>query len=412
MVMKGSLQAYKDVIKSPGASSLLLAVVPPRIAYGMITLSIYFKVQRETGSIATAGLATGLCALFGALTTGLRGLAVDRFGIIWPLRIMVPLYSASIVALSLVSERNAMILLAALNGLLAPPINLSIRPLWKFTVAADRLRTAYALDASSMRAVAVFAPVLATTLSLSVGPNFALRVCALLMILGALLMAPIHQVKNWQPEPKEVGELPIWRVRGFQILILEAIVIGFGRGAFEIGIPATGTLAGVPGRVGTVLAIMAAMYVVGGLVAGAMSRKISALRAYRSNYLIWALAAVPLAFTNMDWSIMIAVAIIGFFGGAGQVFYWEITEAIRPKGTAVQTIAWLWAVEGTAAALGIALGGYLAEHFSPRYSLAIMSFSLFVGLLVITLGRRHLKAANRIVESGDETTPPDPAKPM
>jgi hypothetical protein len=325
---------------------------------------------------------------------------------------MVPLYATTIFALSLSSERNTMIFIAALTGLLAPPINLSIRPLWKFTVVAERLRTAYALDASSMRAVAVFAPVIATTLSLSVDPDVALRVCSLLMLLGALLMARIHQVKNWQPEPKEVGELPIWRVRGFQLLILEAVVIGFGRGAFEIGIPATGTLAGVPGRVGTVLAIMAAMYVVGGLVAGAMSRKISALHAYRTNYLIWALAAVPLAFTNMDWSIMIAVAIIGFFGGAGQVFYWEITEAIRPKGTAVQTIAWLWAIEGTSAALGITLGGYLAENFSPRFSLAITSASLFIGLLVITLGKRHLKAADRIVESGDETTPPDPAKPM
>ncbi|MEY3318277.1 MAG: hypothetical protein RL540_649, partial [Actinomycetota bacterium] len=326
--MKESLKAYKEVIKSPGALRLLIAVVPPRIAYGMITLSIYFKVQQETGSIATAGFATGLSALTGALTTGFRGVAIDRFGIKWPLRIMVPLYAGTIFALSLSSDRNSMIFIAALTGLLAPPINLSIRPLWKYTVVAQRLRTAYALDASSMRAVAVFAPVLATTLCLSVDPDVALQACSFLMLLGALLLAPIHQVKTWQPEPKEVGELPIWRVRGFQLLVLEAIVIGFGRGAFEIGIPATGTLAGVPHRVGTVLAIMAAMYVVGGLVAGAMSRKISALRAYRSNYLIWALAAVPLAFTNMDWSIMIAVAIIGFFGGAGQVFYWEITEAI------------------------------------------------------------------------------------
>lgn len=410
--MKESLKAYKEVIKSPGALRLLVAVVPPRIAYGMITLSIYFKVQQETGSIATAGFATGLSALTGALTTGLRGVAVDRFGIIWPLRIMVPLYAIAILSLSLSSERNLMIFLAALTGLFAPPINLSIRPLWKFTVVAERLRTAYALDASSMRAVAVFAPVLATTLSLSVDPDVALQVCALLMLSGALLLTPIHQVKTWQPEPKEVGELPIWRVRGFQLLVLEAVVIGFGRGAFDIGIPASGTLAGVPHRVGTVLAIMASMYVVGGLVAGAMSRKISALRAYRSNYLIWALAAVPLAFTNMDWSIMVAVAIIGFFGGAGQVFYWEITEAIRPKGTAVQTIAWLWAIEGTSAALGITLGGYLAETYSPRYSLAIASVSLFFGLLVITLGRKHLKAADRIVGPGDETTPPDPAKPM
>lgn len=41
-----------------------------------------------------------------------------------------------------------------------------------------------------------------------------------------------------------------------------------------------------------------------------------------------------------------------------------------------------------------------------------MSLSIFVGLLVITLGRRHLKAADRIFGPDDENTPPDPTKPL
>lgn len=381
---------YWEILRSPGTSRLLVAVIPPRFAYGMIGLSIYFKVHQETGSIASAGLATGASAIASAFTTGLRGMAVDRFGIVFPIGIMVPLYSSSLFALSLSDDLTLMILISALTGFLAPPINLSIRPLWKLIVGPEQLRTAYALDASVNGAISIFAPVIATALCLSISPQVSLQVCALLMMLGMLLLLPIHQVKTWQPEPRIIDELKIWKVRGFQLLILEAIIIGFGRGAFEIGIPAAGTSAGQSNRIGVVLAIGAVMSVVGAMIAGVIGTRISTMRGYRTTYLLWAIAAVPLYFTNMDWSIMATVAFIGLFGGALQIFYWEITEIVRPRGTAVQAIAWLWSVGGASAALGIVAGGYLAEKFSPSYSLALLSLSLFVGFLVINIGRRHL----------------------
>ena len=112
----------------------------------MIALAIYFKVQQETGSIAVAGLATGLNGLAGALTAGIRGAVIDRFGMIWPLRVLVPSYAALIVVLSLGTGRTELVVLATLLGLTAPPINLSVRPLWKITVPAEKIRTAFALD--------------------------------------------------------------------------------------------------------------------------------------------------------------------------------------------------------------------------------------------------------------------------
>ena len=149
------------------------------MAFGMISLAIYFKVQKATGSIAVAGLATGLNGLAGAITAGLRGAAIDRFGMRWPLRFLVPGYSIMMVVLSFATERTALVLIATFLGLSAPPINLSVRPLWKITVTKEKYRTAFALDTATMNAVGVVAPVLATTIALSFSPALALQVCAL-----------------------------------------------------------------------------------------------------------------------------------------------------------------------------------------------------------------------------------------
>jgi MFS family permease len=230
--MRGSLSNYMEVIKAPGALRLLLASLPSRTTYGMISLSIYFKVQQETGSIAVAGLAIGLNGLAGAITAGLRGAVIDRFGMIWPLRVLVPSYSALIVVLSFASGKTELVIIATILGLTAPPINLSVRPLWKITVPQEKIRTAFALDTATMNSVGVFAPVIATTISLSLDPAIALQVSATSMFIGGILLLGTWQVRQWEPERKEEKAPPIWRVRAIQLLAIEGVVMGFGSSSF------------------------------------------------------------------------------------------------------------------------------------------------------------------------------------
>ena len=85
------------------------------------------------------------------------------------------------------------------------------------------------------------------------------------------------------------------------------------------------------------------------------------------------------------------------------VFYWEIVEAVRPKGTPTAAIGWLWTFEGTALAIGAALSGYISEAFSPRYCLAAMSVCVLIGYLIISNGHVLLKSADRLpTQSEDE----------
>jgi MFS family permease len=184
--------------------------------------------------------------------------------------------------------------------------------------------------------------------------------------------------------------------------MLEAMFVGFGWGAFDVGIPAFATLEKIPGWSGPIFACLAITSVAGGLVAGLISRKTSALKGLLRTYALWMIATLPLALTYPGWSMALIALFIGFFGGAVQVFYWEVLEAVRPKGTAVSALGWIWTVDGSFMALGAALGGIIASQFSPRFTLLSTTIAVSIGLLVLTFGRKILEPANRITSEAED----------
>jgi MFS family permease len=184
--------------------------------------------------------------------------------------------------------------------------------------------------------------------------------------------------------------------------MIEGCFIGFGWGLFDVAVPAFATLEGVPQRTAWIFASMGIANVIGGLLAGLVSKNRSALSTMRKTYLIWFFVSIPIAFTYPGWSMAIFGAALGLVGGAIQVFYWEVMEAVRPKGSQTAALGWLWSVEGSFMALGAALGGYLSELFSPRLVLATTSVCIGLGFIVLSLGRERLKEADRIPESEED----------
>jgi len=293
-------------------------------------------------------------------------------------------------------SKTTLVLFAFVLGFSAPPINLSVRPLWSVTVPKEQVRTAYAIDTAVMNSVGVFGPILATSISLNSSPDIALRLCSILVIIGGLSLSFTPQLRNWIPEKKQAGDLAVWRTPAMQLMMVEGVFIGLGWGAFDIAVPAFATLENVAERTGLIFAIMAAGNVIGGLYAGSISKKTSSLKAFRTIYGAWFLLSLPLAFTYPGWSMMIVTASMSLMSGGLQVFYFEISEAVRPKGSAVSALGWLWTVEGTFASIGAALGGFVSEHYSPRYVLALTTFCVGMGYLVFKSGSKLLQAADRV----------------
>ncbi len=390
------MKRYLELFAFPQVIRLGVSAFPARLAYGMIGLGIFFKAEQETGSVAIAGFAIGLNSLAGSLTAGIRGSVMDRFGQKWPIRILVPMYSGLILLLNTMETRQSILITAFILGITAPPINLSVRPLWKDIVPDSYLRTAYAFDSSMMSTTSVIGPVVITALMLSSRPGFGLGTIATLMLIGGIALSLTPASRDWIPEKKQKGQQRLWRDRAIQLLMFEGCFIGFGWGVFDVAVPAFATQEGVQHRVAWIFAAFGAATVVGGLLGGLVSKKLAPLLALRRAYLLWLIACVPVAFTYPDWSMALVGACIGFLGGAVQVFYFEVLEAVRPKGSQTASLGWIWSVEGSFMALGAAVGGVVSESFSPRVGLAMLPIMIFIGLIILSIGRARLSAANDV----------------
>jgi MFS family permease len=396
------MNRYKELLAMPHVLILAISAFPARLAYSMIALGIFFKTEQTTGSIAAAGLAIGLNSLAGSLTAGIRGSVMDRWGQKWPLRILVPSYAALILTLNTMQSKESLLITAFILGATAPPINLSVRPLWKDIVPENFLRTAYALDSSMMSFTSVIGPVVITTLALSSHPGLGLGVTAALMLIGGTALALTSVSRNWIPEKKKKGQQRLWRDRAIQLLMFEGCFIGFGWGVFDVAVPAFATQEGVQHRVAWIFASFGAATVIGGLLGGLVSKKLAPLFALRRAYLLWLIACVPVAFTYPDWTMALMGACIGFLGGAVQVFYFEVLEAVRPQGSQTASLGWIWSVEGSFMAIGAAVGGVVSETLSPRIGLGILPIMIFIGLIILTIGRGRLSAANDVPTEAED----------
>jgi MFS family permease len=390
------MNRYRELMAFPQVIRLGLSAFPARLAYGMIGLGIFFKAEQETGSVAIAGLAIGLNSLTGSLTAGLRGSVMDKFGQKWPIRILVPMYSGLILLLNTMETRESILITAFVLGITAPPINLSVRPLWKDIVPDSYLRTAYAFDSSMMSTTSVIGPVVITALSLSSRPGFALGTIAALMFIGGVALSLTPASRDWIPERKQKGQQRLWRDRAIQLLMFEGCFIGFGWGVFDVAVPAFATQENVQDRVAWIFAAFGISTVIGGLIGGLVSKKLAPLSALRNTYLVWFITCIPIAFTYPDWTMALVGTFIGLIGGAVQVFYFEVLEAVRPQGSQTASLGWIWSVEGSFMAIGAAVGGVVSETFSPRIGLAMLPIMILFGLIVLTVGRARLSAANDI----------------
>lgn len=383
------MNVYREFLRTPGARNLLIAGTFPRLAYSMISLAIFFRVQEASGSIAVAGLAVGAASVAGAISAGLRGWLVDRYGQTKPILILAPAYALSAFALAAFAHSTVTaVSLSILVGLTAPPINISIRPLWLDIAGLDGVRTAYSFDAAVMNVIQMLGPVIVTFVALNLFPSAGLILVGVSMLIGGALLATNAHSRAWVPEERQEGEHGLMRSPAMRLLGLEGIAIGFGFGFIVIGIPAAAVDAGREDLTGWLMAAMGLGTIIGSIWAGVRAHGIAPGRGLRMSTLLTAVFMLPLPFVQPGWTMFAVLLISQIFMGPAHVFFFETIDLVRPRGTAVSALATLWMLEGAAAGLASAVGGSVAEAWGPGMTMALGCVAVFGSPLILTIGLR------------------------
>lgn len=359
----------------------------------MVSLAIFFLVQQASGSVAVAGLAVGISTGIGAITAGPRGHLVDRYGQTLPLLILVPSYALATIALALFAHSAVTaIVLAALVGLCAPPINMSIRPLWLMLAGPSRVRTAYSVDSAQNNLLQLVGPVVATFIALQVSPVAAILTVGASMLIGGLLLAVNPHSRRWVPEDRPADAQSVFRSPAMRLLAVEGAVMGLTIGLITIALPSLATASGMESMTGWLMAATGIGAIIGSAWAGARAHHIAPATGLRTAVLLFAVFALPIAVLPIGPWMIAAIVVAWTFFGPAQVFYLETIDIVRPRGTAVSALGSLWMIEGAAGAAGNALGGVIAEGPGARWALVLASVLAFASPAIFTVGIRTVLA--------------------
>jgi hypothetical protein len=216
------------------------------------------------------------------------------------------------------------------------------------------------------------------------------------MFVGGILMITMPLSRNWVPEPHSGNSLRLWKHLPFLIMAGEGLIFGLGWGLLEITIPATATLNKTPGLAAPLLAILTGTSILAGVITGMRKSTMTALVGFRRASVVAALTTIPLSFVQFGWQLGVALAALGFAIGFAQIYHMEVLEAVRPLGSATSAQAWLWAVEGSAMALGISGGGWIVEKYNTQFALLLVTIGICSSsLYIIFFASSRLQAANK-----------------
>src|SRR5699024_9032318 len=95
--------------------------------------------------------------------------------------------------------------LAFVAGASVPPLSASLRTLIPSLVGADRVDTAFALDALMLELVFIVGPLLAAVLAAAISPEVGYLTAVALQALGALWLASRPESRRWRPAEREPG---------------------------------------------------------------------------------------------------------------------------------------------------------------------------------------------------------------
>ena len=386
---------YRALVGLSHAKALIGWSLLARLPLGMTPFALLLLVRAEGSGYGAAGLVVGVYTVALGIGGPIRGRRVDRLGPNPVLRVGAVAYAALlgiVIALALFDAPvAALALVAALAGLVHPPISPTVRVVWPRIAPAELRDTAYAFEAAIQELFFVVGPALGALLAV-LDPTLAVAGAALASLVGTTATARLRPVRETPPSRTAgAGLLGALGSAGVRTIVVYATVIGAAFGAVELAMPAFAEQHGARELGGIALATFAAGSLLGGLLAGMWPPRDEVRRFLTSAVaLAVALLGLQLAVSLPSLALLAFVAGLPIAPTVGALY--TATDRTARPGTAAEAFAWF----GTAVSVGFAVGaaatGALVEERGTRWGFGLGALVALGGALLGWVRRATLVA--------------------
>jgi MFS family permease len=359
------LSAYRPLFAHADTARLVAASLFARWAVAVVDLPLILLAREASGSYAVAGLAVGVRAAAVAVTAPGRGRLVDRHG---TRRIVPPLVVASALATALMPAAAAIdaawliVVLAGLEGGLAPALPAAMRAEWQRILRGDpeRLEQAYTFESSAQVGLYVLAPLVAGALIAVGGPSTALVAAAAVLLAGGLAFGALAHARP-QPDVAPARGLGPIRLPAVATLVIAIALADMALGVVDVAVAAFAQDRGRPGVAGVLLAAFAASAIAGATLYGARRWRQSPERRLIVLLALGSAASLPLALADSLFALGLLLVLAGAPSAAQFATASIAIDKAAPAGTSAEAFNWLSTANATGVALGATLAGVLIE---------------------------------------------------
>ena len=387
---------YVEILRRPGAARFTAAAFIARIPISMVALGIVLMVSELRGSYALAGIVAAAYTISSALLNPMGSRAVDRWGQLRVVRILVAVHAVSLLLLAWASVAGAaslaLVALAIVSGSTQPATGALVRARWAHVLGPDiRLRTAFAFEGVLDELIFVIGPPLATFLAVALSAPAPVVASAVLVSLGATLLLVQRGTEPPATGVRRTGSGHPLRRMGVPSVLVVLVAIGGVFGSVDVATVALADEAGQRAVAGLILAAYAAGSMASALVLGSRSGSASDDRLPRQ-LLIASLALLVVTLPLLLRPTLLALGLLVLLAGLAVspvlITGFSLVEALVLPTQITEGLSWAISAIGLGVAASAAGTGWLVDRAGPQ-----------AGFLV-TLGSAVLVAAVAVAGNG------------
>ena len=387
---------YLEILRQPGAARFTAAAFLARIPISMVALGIVLMVSELRGSYALAGIVAAAYTISSALLNPMGSRAVDRWGQLRVVRILVAVHAVSLLLLAWATVGGAsslaLVALAIVSGATQPATGALVRARWAHVLGPDiRLRTAFAFEGVLDELIFVIGPPLATFLAVALSAPAPVVASAVLVTLGATLLLVQRGTEPPATGARRTGSGHPLRRMGMPSVLVVLVAIGGVFGSVDVATVALADEAGQRAAAGLILAAYAAGSMASALVLGSRSAGASDERLPRQ-LLLASLALLVVTLPLLLRPTLLALGLLVLLAGLAVspvlITGFSLVEALVLPTQITEGLSWAISAIGLGVAASAAGTGWLVDRAGPQ-----------AGFLV-TLGSAVLVAAVAVAGNG------------